>query len=39
MEPFLFGRVQIVKGAYKSGLIDATIDANTHRVHEYIQVE
>lgn len=38
MDPFLFGQVQIAKGGYKSGLVDASADAAAHRVCEYIQI-
>lgn len=30
MEPFLFGRVQILKHAYKTHLLDASIEADGH---------
>ena len=38
MDPFLFGRVQILKHAYKSHLIDACADADAHEVLETIQI-
>src|SRR5882724_736270 len=38
MDPFLFGRVQILEHAYKSHLIDARADAHAHEVLEAIQI-
>ena len=38
MDAFLFGRVQILKHAYKSHLIDAHADADAHEVLETIQI-
>ena len=37
MEPFIFGKVQILKHGYKSHFIDAEAEAATHKVAEYIQ--
>jgi hypothetical protein len=38
LEPFLFGRVQILKNGYKSRLLDASVEANAHREQEYIRI-
>jgi hypothetical protein len=38
MDPFLFGRIQILKHAYKSHFIDADVDADAHGVVESIQI-
>jgi hypothetical protein len=38
MDPFLFGRVQMLKHAYKSHFIDARADADAHEVLETIQI-
>ena len=37
MEPFVFGKVQILKHGYKSHSIDAEAEAAAHKVVEYIQ--
>jgi hypothetical protein len=39
MDPFLFGRVQILKYAYKSHFIDACAEAEAHNVVELIQIQ
>jgi len=38
MEPFLFGWVQILKHAYKTCLLDASIEADAHPEHRYISI-
>jgi hypothetical protein len=38
MDPFLFGRVQILKHAYKSHFIDARADADAHEVVELMKI-
>ena len=38
MDPLLFGRVQILKHAYKSHFIDARTDADAHKVVELIKM-
>jgi hypothetical protein len=38
IEPFLFGRVQILKNGYKSRLLDASVEANAHGEQEYIRI-
>ena len=38
MQPFLFGRVQILKHAYKTHLLDASVEASAHPEHRYISI-
>jgi hypothetical protein len=38
MDPFLFGRLQILKHAYKSHIVGADVDADVHGVVEPIQM-
>lgn len=38
MQPFLFGRVQILKHAYKTHVLDASVEASAHPEHRYISI-
>jgi hypothetical protein len=38
MDPFVFGKTQILKHAFKSNFLDATVEANTHMAPEYMQI-
>jgi len=38
MEPFLFGQVQILKHTYKTHLLDASVEANTHSEPRYVSI-
>ena len=38
MQPFLFGWVQILKHAYKTHVLDASVEASAHPEHRYISI-